>query len=283
MDKELYQGYENDFILPMTSVNSGLTFEIGQDLLCLTTQIVNVVFIGNPEQPQDYVLVDAGMPHAAEMIFDAVEERFGKGSKPKAIILTHGHFDHVGSIIELVESWQIPVYAHTLELPYLTGKSDYPEPDPTVDGGLVPKLSPLFPNHAINLGKAIHPLPANGQVPELPEWRWIHTPGHTPGHISLFRESDRSLIVGDAFVTVKQEALYKVMMQEREISGPPKYYTVDWTQAEASVQRLKALRPRVAITGHGVPIADEELHAGLSQLADQFDRLAIPKRGKYLH
>ncbi|OLO27054.1 hypothetical protein BTR23_21210 [Alkalihalophilus pseudofirmus] len=56
-------------------------------------------------------------------------------------------------------------------------------------------------------------------------FRWIHSPGHTPGHVSLFRDADRTLIVGDAFVTIKQESLYSVITQEQQISGPPRYFT----------------------------------------------------------
>jgi glyoxylase-like metal-dependent hydrolase (beta-lactamase superfamily II) len=41
-------------------------------------------------------------------------------------VLTHGHFDHVGSVIELADYWNVPVYAHKLELPYLVGQMDYP-------------------------------------------------------------------------------------------------------------------------------------------------------------
>ena len=40
----------------------------------------------------------------------------------------------------------------------------------------------------------------------MPGWRWVHTPGHTAGHVSLFRDADRTLIAGDAFVTTKQES-----------------------------------------------------------------------------
>ncbi|PEE06030.1 MBL fold metallo-hydrolase, partial [Bacillus pseudomycoides] len=61
---------------------------------------------------------------------------------------------------------------------------------------------PSFPNQGIDLGKYIHELPLDGSVPHMPEWRWVHTPGHTPGHISLFRKTDHFLIAGDAFVTV---------------------------------------------------------------------------------
>ena len=182
--------------------------------------------------------MDAGMPESANKIISVTEERFGANSRPKAIILTHGHFDHVGAIIDLVKYWQIPVFAHELELPFLTGEKSYPEPDPTVEGGMIAKLSPIFPNEPINLGSQVEILPSDGSVPYMPGFRWIHTPGHTPGHISLFREKDRALIAGDAFVTVKQESLYKVLTQEQEISGPPRYFTPDWKQE--SVKKLES-------------------------------------------
>src|SRR5690606_5813979 len=169
----------------------------------------NIVLVGNP-QNNDFVLVDAGMPHSTDEIIDAIEERFGKNSRPQAIILTHGHFDHVGAVIDLVKEWQVPVYAHELEIPYLTGKKSYPTPHATVEGGMVAKMSPIFPNDPINLGDHVKVLPSNESVPHMPDFRWIHTPGHTPGHVSFFREKDRALIAGDAFVTVKQDSLYKV-------------------------------------------------------------------------
>src|SRR5699024_9585765 len=155
----------------------------------------------------EFVLIDAGMPMSAEAILKAIEERFGANSRPKAIILTHAHFDHVGAIIELVERWDVPVYAHELELLYLTGKESYPTPDGSVEGGLVAKMSPMFPVEPIRLGSHVQALPADGSIPHLPEFTWIHTPGHSPGHVSFFREIDRALIVGDAFVTVKQDSL----------------------------------------------------------------------------
>ena len=50
------------------------------------------------------------------------KERFGENNKPKAIVLTHGHFDHVGAVVDLVRKWDVPVYAHEAELPYLTAE-----------------------------------------------------------------------------------------------------------------------------------------------------------------
>lgn len=283
MDQEMKYGEDYTY-LPATSIASGKGKELLPDIYCHTIQIVNICMIGNPHKGQEgWVLVDAGMPASADAIIAAAEERFGSGSQPLAILLTHGHFDHVGAIIELVKRWDVPVYAHDLELPYLTGKQAYPPPDPTVDGGLFAKLSTLFPNEPINLGHHVKPFPSDGSIPMLSDWRWIHTPGHTPGHISFYREADRCLIAGDAFVTVQQESIYKVLMQKHEISGPPKYFTTDWEQARESVIKLQALNPKIAVTGHGLPMTDEELSLNLRELVERFDEIAIPSSGKYVH
>ncbi|WP_261301993.1 MBL fold metallo-hydrolase [Paenibacillus andongensis] len=275
--------YEHTYI-PLTTLSSGEGKEIAIDVYGYCIQIVNVCFIGNPtSRDKEWVLVDAGMPQSADEIIRVAEERFGAHRKPTAIILTHGHFDHVGGIESLLEYWDVPVYAHELEIPYLTGKSNYPKGDSTVDGGLVSELSPLFPNHGIDIGNHVHPLPANGIIPGLSGWQWIHTPGHTPGHISLFRAKDGSLIAGDAFVTVKQESLYKLFTQEQEISGPPKYFTTDWQAAGDSVRKLRDLHPSLAITGHGKPMSGEELSRELGRLAEDFEALAVPKEGRFVH
>lgn len=280
MDNEI--SYGNDYkYIPATSIRSGAGIEVLPDVFCYTVQIVNLCFVGHPER-SEFVLIDAGMPQSTNDIVAATEERFGVNARPRAIILTHGHFDHVGALIDLIQYWQVPVYAHQLELPFLTGKKSYPEPDPTVEGGLVAKMSALFPKEPIQLGKEVEKLPSDGSIPHMPEFRWIHTPGHTPGHISLFREKDRVLLAGDAFVTVKQDSLYKVLTQGQEINGPPRYYTPDWGAAWESVKKLAALKPAVAITGHGKPIAGELLTNGLQELATKFDRIAIPDHGKFV-
>jgi glyoxylase-like metal-dependent hydrolase (beta-lactamase superfamily II) len=274
--------FEETF-LPMTSIGNGVGMAVLPDLYCYTDKIVNLVLVGNPNEQEEFVLVDCGMPKSAEKIKEMIEERFGEGAIPQAIVLTHGHFDHVGSIAELLEEWKIPVYAHELELPFLSGQCDYPPGDPNVDSGLVAKLSPLFPNHGININAYVHVLPSDGTVPNMPNWKWVHTPGHTPGHISLLREQDRSLIAGDAFVTVKQESLYKVMTQAQEISGPPKYYTTDWDAAFESVKKLAALKPQIAVTGHGLPMSGEDLAESLNYLVEHFEEIGRPDSGKYVH
>lgn len=280
LDNSISYGDDYKYI-PATSVGSGIGVEILPDIYCHTIQIVNICLVGKPNS-DNFVLVDAGMPYSSDEIISAVEKRYGVNKQPKAIILTHGHFDHVGAIVELVNKWNVPVYAHELELPFLTGKESYPKPDPTVEGGSVAKMSFIFPVDAINLGDHVKALPTDGTVPFMDGFQWIHTPGHTPGHISLFRERDGVLIVGDAFVTVKQEYLYKVFTQEQEISGPPRYLTPDWEKARESVHKLSNLKPKVAITGHGIPMKGDLLTSNLHLLVTDFDSIALPQHGKYV-
>jgi len=266
---------ENELIPPMTTVRSGIEEEVASDILCLTTQIVNICMIGEPRQNSNWLLVDAGMPHSAELIIETAERRFGKNNPPNAIVLTHGHFDHIGAITELIEYWKVKVFAHEDELPFLIGKANYPEGDTEVKG-LVAKLSPLFPNHGVNLENHIQALPSNGSIPGMADWCWLHTPGHTPGHISLLREKDKTIIVGDAFTTVKQESLYHVIMQDTVVSGPPAYFTMDWNAAWDSVKKIEAFKPKIAVTGHGAPIEGDYLRKELSNLAQNFSKIAIP-------
>jgi len=211
--------------------------EIAPDLAYRRLAIVNVVFFGAPgAQDRNWVLVDAGLFGAKSYIKDAAAERFGPASRPGAIVLTHGHFDHVGSLEDLAQEWDVPIFAHPLEHNYLNGNEAYPPPDPTVGGGLMTLSSVLFPRGPINVSKHLKALPADGRVPFMPGWRWLHTPGHSRGHVSLWRDVDRTLVVGDAFVTTRQESVYAALTQDPEMHGPPMYYTPDWVGQRAGIR-----------------------------------------------
>src|SRR5690606_35745135 len=120
----------------------------------------------------------------------------GTSNPPEFILLTHGHFDHVGALESLLEDWKVPVYAHALELPYLRGKSGYPPPDPAIGGGAMAYMSWAYPVKSVALGDKVMAIDADASLPGFPEWKVIHTPGHSPGHISLFRDTDKVLIAG---------------------------------------------------------------------------------------
>lgn len=252
---------------------------------------VNVFIIQNREGTE-WVLVDTGLKSTAAKLRTLVADVFGKGSVPKAIVMTHAHFDHRGSLIELAEEWDVPVYCHHQERPYLTGQSSYPPADPSVGGGVMALSSFLYPKGPINAETYLRELEADeklstedreqGVIAELAEWRWIHTPGHTPGHISLFRERDGVLIAGDAVVTTMQESLLAVVSQKKYVSGPPKYFTPDWGAAARSVRALAALEPNVIVTGHGQAMYGDDARKELHKLAREFWKWGIPAAGRYV-
>lgn len=256
------------------------TREVAPDLAYQRLAIVNVAYVGLPGGP--WVLVDTGVAGSAAVIVRSAAERFGPKSRPAAIVLTHGHFDHVGALTELADRWDVPIYAHPLEHPYLDGSASYPPPDPTVGGGMMSTLSPLYPRGPVNVSRWLAPLPSDGTVPGLPGWSWIHTPGHTPGHISLWRESDRVMISADAFITTRQESAYAVAVQAPELHGPPMYFTQDWEASRDSVRRLSALEPELVVTGHGRAMQGEAMREALRTLAADFDRIAVPEEGRYV-
>jgi len=252
--------------------------EVAPGVAFMRCAMVNVAVIGDRSR---WVLLDAGIAGYAKAIHEAAAERFGSGSRPEAIVLSHGHFDHVGSLETLLETWDVPIYAHRLELPYLTGRSPYPPPDPLVGRGSMALLSRLYPRGPIDLGARVGELPADGSVPSAPQWRWVHTPGHTPGHVSLFRDSDRTLLSADALITTKQESILAVLAQRCELHGPPAYFTPDWDLSRESVRALAKLDPALLLAGHGQPWAGEDMRARLRTLAADFDALERPRFGRY--
>src|SRR5690606_16472283 len=101
----------------------------------------------------------------AGLIQRAVGERFGDGARPRAIVMTHGHFDHVGALRELAERWNVPIFAHELEFPCLNGTAAYPPPDPSVGGGLMAATSQLYPRDPVNVEPWLQPLASDGSIP----------------------------------------------------------------------------------------------------------------------
>jgi glyoxylase-like metal-dependent hydrolase (beta-lactamase superfamily II) len=247
---------------------------IAPDVGWLPVSFSNVYFIGRPGGK--WVLLDTAFLGCEKEILAAADARFGTGSRPESIILTHGHMDHAGSAMVLAEIWDVPIYVHRREIPFLTGKAHYPPADPTV-GGALAFLSRFYLTRPHNLSGRIRELEA-GEVPGASGWQWLATPGHSPGHIALFRSSDRVLLAGDAFTTVNMDSWTGLVSGRQQLSPPPRPFTIDWEAARSSLKELAHLRPNVAGSGHGIPIADPNLPDRMQAFAQT---IRPPRRGRY--
>jgi glyoxylase-like metal-dependent hydrolase (beta-lactamase superfamily II) len=247
---------------------------IAADVGWLPTSFVNVFFVGQPGSP--WVLVDAGLPGYAGQIMEAVEARFGGGARPEAIVLTHGHFDHAGCALDLAEKWDVQIYAHRLELPYLTGRSKYPPPDPTI-GGAIAFLSRFAPTRPRDFGSRLHELP--NELSAMPGWEFVSTPGHSPGHVCFFRASDRVLLCGDALATVNMDSWTGLISRKQELATAGAPFNYDWQATRASLKALAGLRPNVVACGHGIPMQDADLATEMEEFAARF---RAPRHGRYV-
>lgn len=253
---------------------------IAANVYKLKILFVNAYLIGTPENAAgSWVLVDTGLPKTHGRVLRVAAEIFGANRAPSAIVLTHGHFDHAGSALELAEHWNVPILAHHLEMPYLTGKSDYAPQDPTV-GGALAQMSRAFSHSGYNFGELVKQLPADGEIPEMSGWKYVHTPGHTNGHISVFREADRVLIAGDALATMNQDSWVSNVTEKQEFHRPPSPLTPDWTAARESVEKLASLEPKVVAAGHGKPFTAADTADQLRRFANTF---TAPPHGRYVN
>jgi glyoxylase-like metal-dependent hydrolase (beta-lactamase superfamily II) len=247
--------------------------EIARGVAIVPMTMSNAYLVGDAKA---WVLVDSGTPGNEQKIKEAAEARFGPGAKPRAIILTHGHRDHAGSCPELSDLWNVNVYAHRLELPYLTGKSPYPPVDVTAPGAFA-FLARIFPHGAVNLGSRVVEWDGDFSAFGIGGWRSIHTPGHAPGHLVFFRSDVAVLLTGDALITMDLDNIIDIVTRRQKLCRPPVPVTYDWQQARESVQKLAALKPFLVASGHGVPMA--AVSAALQQLSDH---LPIPEHGRYV-
>ncbi len=262
----------DDQIVPMETV--------APELRGLKIAFVNV--FGVERHDGNWTLIDAAIPFSAGRIRSWADDAFGR--PPSAIVLTHGHFDHVSAARELADGWDIPIYAHPLEFPYLTGKWEYPAPNWAAGGGVMPFMSPTFPRGPVDLGSRLHGLAdidSDSTLAEMPGWTVLHTPGHTPGHVSFFRKSDRTLLVGDAFCTTRPESFFQAnFLQNPELHGPPSYFTSNWDAAKVSVRKLAQLEPATVAPGHGKPLSGVNVADSLRKLAAEFEHVAVPENVK---
>lgn len=247
--------------------------EIARDVCAVTMTMANAYLVGSAGA---WVLVDSGTPGNEKKIKEAAEARFAPGARPRAILLTHGHFDHAGSSGGLAKMWDVPVYAHRLERPYLDGRSSYPPIDPTAPG-FFSNMSRLFPSRTVNVGDHLRDFANSLSDVGMGDWEIVDTPGHSPGHVAFYRRSDGVLLAGDALTTMNLDSFLAVITKRKEVCRPPTPATTDWGQARQSVERLAALRPRVIGAGHGLPMQD-----AADELAWLAEHFRAPGHGRYV-
>jgi glyoxylase-like metal-dependent hydrolase (beta-lactamase superfamily II) len=247
--------------------------EIARGVAVIPMSISNAYLVGDS---QNWVLIDSGTPGHAQTIKEAAESRFGANTKPRAIVLTHGHFDHAGSCPELLNTWNVNAYAHNMELPYLTGGSSYPPIDVTAPGAFS-FLARFFPSRTVNLGERVKVWDGDITAFGVSGWQAVFTPGHAPGHYAFYRPDGGVLIAGDAVTTMNLDNLMDTITRKQEVCRPPTPATYDWQQARQSVLKLAALKPSLIAAGHGLPMRDAG--AQLQKLAEKFP---IPEHGRYV-
>jgi hydroxyacylglutathione hydrolase len=131
------------------------------------------------------------MPRNAEKILNHIRKLNGQASSVSNILLTHCHIDHVGSAHELRGVTNAKVAIHQEDADFLSGNREIPRPKGVV-GGLFKAASLFFrfttfqPDITLKQGDTVA------------ELRVIHTPGHTPGSISLLDQERKVIFVGDA-------------------------------------------------------------------------------------
>ncbi len=195
-----------------------------------------------------YVLVDTGMPGFRNAILDLVHNAGIHTQQLTKIILTHQDIDHVGSLPQfLAESRdQIEVIAHPDDKPYIDGEIPFIKMSPERKQMLLQSMpenvreqfdatfsssSPGIVTHTVNDGEK---LPLAGGVVV------IHTPGHTPGHMSLYHEPSKTLIAGDSMVVT-----------DGELQGPNPNVTPNMEQAIQSLNKYKSYDIQAVICYHG--------------------------------
>lgn len=231
-----------------------------------------------------WILVDAGWFGSEKKIRAAAESVFGPETRPTSMVLTHLHPDHSGATAALAERWGQPAYVHPDELPLAAGyQPAYAIP---LDRWLIPVIRRLPKKTQAkiaagsDLTAVVQAFDPEAGIPGLLGWEAIHSPGHTPGHIGLYRREDGVLITGDAVLTVDLNSLLGVLTGRQGVFGPPRYSTWDRPTAQRSIAALATLEPNVLATGHG-PVRVEQATQALQALAAGQDVPARWRQGLF--
>lgn len=198
----------------------------GVEMLQLEFQgfIIHPILLWDDEMA---VLIDTGFPGQIEDIQVEMEKVGLSFDKLKVVILTHQDIDHIGSLPELLQRCgsNIKVYAHELDKPYIEG--DLPL---LKDGNIENRPK----------GKVSDTVIDGQELPYCGGILILHTPGHTPGHISLYLKQSKTLIAGDS--------MYSANGMLGGIHAPT---TLDVQEAQQSLKKYLNLDIESVVCYHG--------------------------------
>lgn len=193
-------------------------------------------------------LIDSGMAADAEQIVEEIQEGGHEPEQIQGILITHAHMDHAGSAPILAQRYAVDIYAHEQEVPYLQKTEPMPYTSWLkrllfwLGGKTVMKSSPCPVDYQLRDGDVIE---------DLGGLQVIHTPGHTPGSMSLYLPESKVIFCGD------------LMFNMHPITGKGglrlsiPLVTVDRTQVLHSVRQLASMDVKVLCAGHGEPITSQ--------------------------
>lgn len=199
------------------------------------------------------VLVDCGWPRSTDALVAGLSTIKRTPADVEAVLLTHGHEDHLGTAAWLAGEHGVPVYAHRDELPRVRG-----ERSATWGAGLVREL--WRPNavrfvatcvrRGVNSTRWVHDpsvLPEAERAAVPAGARVIPVPGHTEGHVAYHLPDRGAILCGDALVTLS------VLTRRPGPQLHPSAFALDNDQAARSLPVLATLDADLLLTGHGEP------------------------------
>lgn len=222
--------------------------DVARGIHCVEDGYVNWFIV---EGETGLTIVDAGLPSSWHSLLQALEDLGRDLHDIKALILTHGHFDHLGFAERLRSEVGVPVYVHENDVPLTRHPRQYSRARPLTWYLLTQvRAMPIVANFVKNRAwwpkpiKEVHRI-REAQLPVPGEPHVLFTPGHTLGHCAFYFPQRDAVIAGDAVVTLNP---YRATRHPQIVSNAA---TADPERALASLDVIAETGAQTVLVGHG--------------------------------